>query len=258
MKQHFMKRYIITCSLLAAILFSCNNSAKKSADDKSTNKDTTVTTNPVVAAINLLGSYVGSFGAEASNANKITLLITKATADSVEGRSVVGGNDRPFKGTVHELNGKYSISAKEPGTDQYDGSFDFTIDAAQPDLVKGSWKPNKPTSTLKEKEYSLQRKSFTYLQDVGEYPQASKRLLKEEDVENLMKPELEMMRNEIFARHGFCFKKKTLREEFENKDWYVPNTIDIKNDLTDVEKKNIALIKRYEKYAEEYGDDFGR
>ena len=49
-----------------------------------------------------------------------------------------------------------------------------------------------------------------------------------------------------------------LRQEFENEDWYVPNTVDIKGFLTDIEKKNIALIKRYEKYADEYGDEYGR
>ena len=93
---------------------------------------------------------------------------------------------------------------------------------------------------------------------MGNYPEGSKTLLKEEDVENLGKSALELMRNEIFARHGYCFKKKDLREQFEDKDWYIPNTVDIKKDLTEVEKKNIALIKKYEKYAEEYGDDFGR
>ena len=60
------------------------------------------------------------------------------------------------------------------------------------------------------------------------------------------------MRNEIFARHGYCFKKKELRQQFETEDWYVPNTVDIKGFLTEIEKKNIALIKRYEKYAEDY------
>ena len=45
---------------------------------------------------------------------------------------------------------------------------------------------------------------------------------------------------------------------FEDKDWYIPNTVDVKKDLTEIEKKNIVLIKKYEKYAEEYGDDFGR
>jgi len=66
------------------------------------------------------------------------------------------------------------------------------------------------------------------------------------------------MRNEIFARHDYCFSRKEMRQQFENKDWYVPNTIDIKGFLTDLEKKNIALIKRYEKYAVEYGDEYGR
>ena len=62
----------------------------------------------------------------------------------------------------------------------------------------------------------------------------------------------------LFARHGYCFKKKELRQQFENEDWYIPNTVDIKNYLTDIEKTNIALIKRYEKSADEYGDEYGR
>lgn len=247
-----MKRLSALCLLFIIVLNSCNNSSSNTAD-KNTDKENTATANPVTAAINILGSYVGNFGD-----NKITLLITRATADSVSGRSIVGGNDRPFTGIIKFTNGVYTINAKEPGDDKYDGSFDFTIDTKQPDVVTGSWKPNTPTATLKEKTYSLQRREFRYLQDVGDYPQASKRLLKEEDVENLMKPELELMRNEIFARHGYCFQKKMLRQQFENKDWYIPNTVDIKKDLTDTEKKNIALIKKYEKYAEEYGDDFGR
>ncbi|MBL7727175.1 MAG: hypothetical protein JNM68_14625, partial [Dinghuibacter sp.] len=45
---------------------------------------------------------------------------------------------------------------------------------------------------------------------------------------------------------------------FENLDWYVPDNVDVKDLLTEIEKKNIRLIKRYEQYAEEYGDEFGR
>jgi hypothetical protein len=74
----------------------------------------------------------------------------------------------------------------------------------------------------------------------------------------MAKEELQFMRQEIFARHGYCFTKKEFRQQFENEDWYVPDTTDIRGRLTDIEKKNIALIKRYEKYAEEYGDVYGR
>jgi YARHG domain len=200
----------------------------------------------------ILGSFVGAFGD-----NKITLLITKAENDSVSGRSVVGGNDRPFNGVVTLKGGKYMITAKEPGNEKHDGEFSFTINEANTDLIEGSWTPYKKEDGAK-KIYALQRKSFKYDINAGFYAKASQKLLKENDVENYTKFELERMRNEIFARHGYCFKKKELREHFENEDWYVPNTVNVVPDLTEIEKKNIALIKRYEKYADEYGDDFGR
>ncbi|MGG9963236.1 YARHG domain-containing protein [Ferruginibacter sp. SUN106] len=241
---------IITCFIIAAIGLSCNN--KNTSKDKDT-KDILATVGDNAAALyeKILGSYVGAFGD-----NKITLLITKADKDSVSGRSIVGGNDRPFVGSVALANGIYSILAKEPGSDKNDGTFNFSIDSSAVDIVKGSWTPYNELSGSK-KEYVLKRKAFEYKPDAGTY-QASTKLLKVSDVENLMKNELETMRNEIFARHGYCFKKKETRAYFENEDWYVPATVDIKNKLTEIEKKNIQLIKRYEKYADDYGDDFGR
>ena len=199
----------------------------------------------------LLGSYVGAFGD-----NKITLLITKAGGGRVSGRTIVGGNDRPFDGTLSVEGGSYIAEAREPGDHKDDGIFRFRIAEADPDELEGTWKANDPKRP--EKSYTLERKKFEYRAGVGNWPEASQRLLKTEDVENLPKGELEFMRNEIFARHGYCFAKKELRQQFENEDWYVPNTVDIKGFLTDIEKKNIALIKRYEKYAEEYGDEYGR
>lgn len=206
---------------------------------------------PVESSGKILGSYVGTFGD-----NKITVLITKAGAGAVSGRTIVGGNDRPFDGTLAFENGSYNIEAREPGDHKDDGTFTFTVADADPTELKGTWKAN--DAKRPEKSYTLERKKFEYRKDVGNWPEASQRLLKTDDVENLPKSELEFMRNEIFARHGYCFAKKNLRQQFENEDWYVPNTIDIKGFLTEIEKKNIALIKRYEKYAEEYGDEYGR
>lgn len=244
--------------LAGGMLMACNNNktADKPADDKmgDTTAGTTAST-PVTATVNfldkLLGSFVGAFGD-----NKITILITKVQGDSILGRSIVGGNDRPFAGTLVKNEGQYTITAKEPGDHPDDGVFNFSIAENNPDSVKGSWKPNNAKKPAKE--YVLERKKFEYKADVGSYPEASQRLLKAKDVENMYKEDLEFMRNEIFARHGYCFKKKNLRLEFELQDWYVPNTTDIKGLLTDIEKKNIELIKRYEKYAEEYGDEYGR
>jgi len=184
------------------------------------------------------------------------LLIIKAEGDSVLGRSIVGGNDRPFAGTFSKTGRMYSITAKEPGDHKDDGVFTFSINEDSIGLVKGNWKANDIKRPVKT--FTLERKKFEYKPDVGDYPEASQRLLVADDLEPYPKRELEFMRNEIFARHGYCFKKKELRQEFEMQDWYVPNTVDIKGFLTDTEKKNIALIKRYEKYAVDYGDEYGR
>lgn len=231
--------------LLFGALAACNSSGNK--------KIANTIDEIVLSPSKLVGSFVGAFGD-----NKITLLITRASGDTVEGRSIVGGNDRPFTGAFKNSGDVFSIVAKEPGDDKYDGVFNLTVNAKQPDVVTGTWEPNSPNANLGAKTFSLQRKAFVYSKDVGDYTQASVRLLKEEDVENLTGGDLELMRNEIFARHGYCFRKKELREMFEDKDWYVPNTVDVKKDLSEIEKKNIVLIKKYEKYAAENGDDFGR
>jgi hypothetical protein len=258
-------RKFLSLLFIGAIFMACNNEAKtKNTVSEKNEKNTEAVTaaakesaspnmpGATVALVEkLLGSFVGAFGD-----NKITLLIIKAQGDSIVGRSIVGGNDRPFAGTMILKDGLYTVSAKEPGDHADDGIFNFSIDDSDPDVVTGSWKPNNPKK--KAKEYTLQRKEFKYDPSVGFYPEASQRLLKASDVENMMKEDLEFMRNEIFARHGFCFKKKHLRQEFENEDWYVPDTVDIRGRLTEIEKKNIDLIKRYEKYAEEYGDEYGR
>lgn len=246
-KTKFMSRYLFLSVVLVCGFCACNPAPGKPTESELVEN---------VAAdlpVNLLGSYVGAFGD-----NKITLLITNVTGDSVEGRSVVGGNDRPYSGVIKHNDGKYTVNAKEPGDDKYDGVFNFTIDSKQPDIVTGNWKPNVATQQLGPKNFSLNRRAFVYLVDVGQYPIASKQLLTDDDVNNLVKEELEIMRNEIFARHGYCFKRKNLREQFEDKDWYIPNTVDVKKDLTEIEKKNILLIKRFEKYAVEFGDDYGR
>lgn len=241
--------------LAGSLLIACNNNKKTEKDDKEIKDSGTTSAIQTTPAVNLLekllGSFVGAFGD-----NKITLLIIKAEGDSILGRSIVGGNDRPFAGTFTEKDGSYSIVAKEPGDDKDDGVFNFSISMSAPDQVAGTWKAN--DTKRPAKEYALQRKKFEYKMDVGNYPEASQRLLKADDVEEFPKSELEFMRNEIFARHGFCFKKKHLRQQFEMQDWYVPNTVDIKDFLTDIEKKNIEMIRRYEKYADEYGDEYGR
>ncbi|MEO8516858.1 MAG: YARHG domain-containing protein [Flavobacterium sp.] len=86
----------------------------------------------------------------------------------------------------------------------------------------------------------------------------STKKLTEADVKNLKKLELEILRNTIFARHGYTFKKKSYRQFFDPVSWYVPISNDVSAALTPLEKDNIALLERFEKYAEDNYDSFGR
>lgn len=87
---------------------------------------------------------------------------------------------------------------------------------------------------------------------------ASKEKLTEKELKNLKKLDLEIIRNTIFARHGYAFTKPSIRQFFDPIEWYVPISKDVSADLTQVEKDNIALLKRFEKYATDNYDTFGR
>jgi hypothetical protein len=87
---------------------------------------------------------------------------------------------------------------------------------------------------------------------------ASVDTLTTKSVANLTKADLFILRNSIYARHGFSFKNRQLRAFFDRQSWYIPVHTDIKADFTPLEKANIALLLRFEKHAAEYYDEFGR
>lgn len=204
-----------------------------------------------------MGTYTGMFLPIDGKGlvNKITISINSLSNGEILGHSIVSGNNRPFKGTYSQTQGGVTCVVKEPGDDKYDGAFEFTI-LSTTEKLTGKWIPN--DSKLQPKSYNLDKRKFQYNTETGRYPYASTGILAEEDVANMAKADLRMMRNEIYARHGYAFKMKDMRAYFDNQDWYMPMNTDIRNMLTEVEKKNVELIKRYEKYAAEYYDSFGR
>ncbi len=66
----------------------------------------------------------------------------------------------------------------------------------------------------------------------GRYPEASNRLLTDEDLNYRTFEELAIMRNEILARYGLIFKEKKLKEYFGDTDWYEPQHKDVSRYLT--------------------------
>jgi hypothetical protein len=201
---------------------------------------------------NIHGSYVGAFGK-----NMINITIFKTISGEAEGYSVCAGNFRKITGTFDLMQGdEYIFDMEEPGDDQYDGRFEFTLDASE-QSIDGKWTPFKAEGNSPRK-YKLFKREYKYDPTAGKYPQASQRELTDEDLNNMLEDELTEMRNEIYARHGYSFKNKDWRYHFEGKDWYMPMGIDIRDKLTDIEAMNIELIYEYESYFEEYYDDYGR
>lgn len=240
----------------------------------------------------ILGSYVGLFEAKTYDANqkiswtnKITVFLDSIVGNQLYGHSVVAGNARPFSGTLVRQGEQFTAEVREPGDDRYDGQFFMKIDGSGK-KIEGTWKAYKKLG-VSERQYSLERRAFRYNPQL-ELPEdiawadlydsydektgeaefvtagaakfnASTRLLKKEEVENLYKADLEVMRNAIYARHGYSFKNRRMRYVFDSYvDWYMPVSVDIRDQLTAIEKQNIDLLKRYEQHAERYYDAFGR
>lgn len=96
------------------------------------------------------------------------------------------------------------------------------------------------------KEHTEPYTPYVYTGTPGDYPQASERLLTEQDLQGLDSKQLRLMRNEIMARHGYTFKSKDLNGHFNAQPWYSALFMNVEDALTDIEKANIKLIKAHE------------
>ncbi|MFI5205214.1 MAG: YARHG domain-containing protein [Flavobacteriales bacterium] len=240
----------------------------------------------------LLGYYVGDFVADEldeekdpSYSNRINISVNSIKGNKVYGHSVVAGNKRSFEGDITQKKGiSLLVEVKEPGDDKYDGEFIFELNRFG---AKGEWNAYDKKLAVTKRTYDLKPTAFAYspatdtltitgttlLSDKYYYVNfqgevvneeaakfnASVAELKKEDVENMSAGNLELMRNAIYARHGYSFKNRKMRYYFDKYEgWYIPVTTDVRKDLTALEKKNIDLIKRYEEHAARYYDSFGR
>lgn len=74
----------------------------------------------------------------------------------------------------------------------------------------------------------------------------STRRLTYDDIKSLNKAQLRILRNEIYARHGYIFKSEDLKSHFSRFGWYKPRHNDVTAQMSETEKYNAAFIKKYE------------
>ncbi|RVU91711.1 YARHG domain-containing protein [Flavobacterium columnare] len=87
----------------------------------------------------------------------------------------------------------------------------------------------------------LQQKDF-YAKGQGKYPEASERELIFSELQKFTAAEIRIIKNEIFARHGYIFKSKDLATYFGKQKWYKPLYKDVTSKLTKIERRNISFI----------------
>jgi hypothetical protein len=80
----------------------------------------------------------------------------------------------------------------------------------------------------------------------GRYPFASTLVLIDDILANFTIRQLKIMRNEIFARHGYIFKNVEWSTWFAKQDWYKGELEHVNDRLTELERLNIRLILRME------------
>ncbi|NUO00614.1 MAG: YARHG domain-containing protein [Saprospiraceae bacterium] len=279
------------------LLVACNPSQPTQNQDAAIDVDSVEEQVVPPLPLPAVGMFVGEFLAvdydenkDISYSNKITMAIETLENGVVKGYSIVAGNSRPFEGTYAEKNGALSVTAREPGDDKYDGAFTFQMHRDSQN-VSGSWEAFNRKLGVTKRTFNLEKRVFQYdpnlempkdgitgldlyntfreseddpgsaeflTEDATKF-NASKTLLRKEDVENMHKGDLEVIRNAIYARHGYSFKNRRMRYLFDrNVDWYMPVSTNVSQQFTALERKNIDLLKRYEQHAASYYDSFGR
>lgn len=116
----------------------------------------------------------------------------------------------------------------------------------QRNLERELEKTNAEIDKLKLKDKKSKKISEPLPETFCLYPEASERDLDDSELMEMTKRELKIMRNEIFARHGYIFKTKDMKNYFSAQNWYRPMYSNVTNRITIIEKKNIDLIKSFE------------
>ncbi|WP_294322993.1 YARHG domain-containing protein [uncultured Chryseobacterium sp.] len=228
---------------------------------------------------------------------KLSLKINRITKDSVYGQSIVNGNQRPFRGIFNETaksfildepgtdksDGRFEVKLSKDSLTGKWNAFNTSAVKSPHKILKlakkeFAYNPNFMLSENSDlidwenpkdftEKYTDEEtgKTETYMASKNRIASdavfkinASKQKLTENDLKKLRKLDLEIIKNAVFARHGYAFKKQTYRNFFEQTDWYIPVSNNVDKDLTPIEKENVALLNRFIKYAEDKYDSFGR
>ena len=77
------------------------------------------------------------------------------------------------------------------------------------------------------------------------FPHSSQRKLTVDEVTGLGGDVAQDAINEIYARHGYVFRTKSIQKYYESRSWYHKNYNFSESDLSEIESYNIGLLRKY-------------
>ena len=197
------------------------------------------------AANQLIGEWTGQFGQK-----QIHVVIESIDNSTANGYNILNGKRRPISGTVIKSDNSFTCELREPGDDKWDGIFNLSISGGK---AEGTWK----SYNGKVIRAFILKKAILGISHPAEYsnsgsfpgsfPMGSERQLTFNDISGLSKSNLRLLRNEIYARHGYIFNSKDLKDYFSSQNWYQARYGDVSSMLSNIELKNIELIKSVER-----------
>lgn len=239
-KNQVINRVRWRYSLSLAVLCWVSNPAVAAADQSRMAQPNPLSPTQRSVLSSYVQSWAGLFGDR-----KIGFFIESLDATQIRGYSMVGQNRRPFQGSVRQNNGVYLIRAQEPMSQTSDGTFELIFDPAAPHQIEGTW--HSQNEQVAAKRFSLVPRACTASKTAGDYEGSLRRLTGDELQTDPWT--LAMMRNEIYARHGYAFADREIAAMFAEMDWYIPCSTNVEQQLSALERENIQRLRKAEKYA---------
>ena len=154
-RQFFIyMKFVIFAALAVATLAACNagttETAPGSSDSLVNSGISDIVLNSNYDVQKLTGLYQGMF-----DGSPISISINYISGKNVSGYNVHKGLKRNIRGSLEPFGTMFKFMLDEPGSNKYDGHFEFTIDTST-FKGRGSWQP-KNDSSLGKKAFDLAR-----------------------------------------------------------------------------------------------------
>ena len=153
---------------------------------------------------------------------------------------------RPLSIEIPDIEEVYANKDQDEGENK-NSTEDMDGDKVEPVIADSSDMEVHQTSSMEDVAIADEGpvgEDVHYIEDGYMYP-SDTTYISEEYLSELTREEINLLRNEIFARHGYIFNSEAYNSYFSQKSWYTPDESYDGSLLSGIEKDNIDIIIEY-------------